>query len=288
MNWKAKALFYRVLAVLPFGDQLHYQSQRLVTRTWPRQESALDGLATAAHWICSHAEGRRRFLEIGSGRDLAVPIALRMLGAESVTTVDVSRLARLDLVNHAARYMGSRFNMQAPRLRSWSEVRDFGIEYLAPSGLERLEGRSFDCFVSVDTLEHIPIDHLRAVLRLARSLLAPGGRSIHIIDYSDHFARDAGVSRFNFLRYDDTKWAAYSCRFNFVNRLRHSEMLSEFDRAGYAVTEAISERMAPIPDILNDLASKFRHFDHQDLFTLRARLVARVPRQPFLEASCNG
>src|SRR6186997_1582618 len=101
MDWRLKALAFRVLD-LPGGARAHYFLQRHVTRNWPRPAVTLDSLQGIARRVVEdharHAGGTpASVLEIGAGRDLAVPLALRRLGVAKVTTCDVQRLAKLDL-----------------------------------------------------------------------------------------------------------------------------------------------------------------------------------------------
>jgi hypothetical protein len=278
MHWKTKAAIFRVLVAMPFADQLLYGLQRYVTREWPRPTVPLDNLLKAARRLEQAASGRNgRFVEIGAGGDLAIAIAIRMLGVEHVTCVDITRLARLPLIQHAANHMAQRLGMKAPSLRSWDDLEAFGISYLAPGELGQLADQrgTFDCFFTADTLEHIPGPALRAVLGSARELLKPDGISVHFIDYSDHYARRSDSSRFNFLTFDHAAWRPYNTRLHYVNRLRHSQYLTMFAETGYSIV-AVEADVAPAqPEIVAKLAEPFRSMPLDDLFTLRAMIVAR-------------
>ena len=132
MDWRLKALAFRVLE-LPGGEQAHYFLQRHVTRTWPRPAATLVSLQNIARRVVEdyarHVGGTpSSVLEIGAGRDLAVPLALRRLGVAKVIASDVDRLARLDLIQHAARQiLVGRFTLE-----SWDDLERFGISYRAP------------------------------------------------------------------------------------------------------------------------------------------------------------
>jgi hypothetical protein len=127
MDWRLKALAFRLLD-LPGGAHAHYFLQRHLTRTWPRPAATLNSLAGIARRVVDDCEKYlggvpRSVLEVGAGRDLAVPLALRHIGVEKVIASDVSRLARLDLVRHAAsRLLGGDFHFQ-----SWDDLDRFGI-----------------------------------------------------------------------------------------------------------------------------------------------------------------
>ena len=134
MDWRLKALAFRVLD-LPGGTYAHYFLQRHVTRNWPRPAKTLDALQNIARRVVEdyarHVGGTpSSALEIGAGRDLAVPLALRKLGVVKVITSDVDRLARLDLIQHAA----ARIVPGEARLDSWESLQRFGIFYAPPGG----------------------------------------------------------------------------------------------------------------------------------------------------------
>ena len=84
MDWRLKALAFRLLD-LPGGTYAHYFLQRHVTRNWPRRATTLNALQNIARRVIEdyarHVGGTpSSVLEIGAGRDLAVPLALRKLG----------------------------------------------------------------------------------------------------------------------------------------------------------------------------------------------------------------
>ena len=115
---------------LPGGTYAHYFLQRHVTRNWPRRATTLNALENIARRVVEdyarHVGGTpSSVLEIGAGRDLAVPLALRKLGVAKVITSDVDRLARLDLIQHAA----ARILAGEVRLESWESLERFGIFY---------------------------------------------------------------------------------------------------------------------------------------------------------------
>lgn len=241
----------------------------------------LDELIVAARDILAacHFAGNlseAQFLEIGSGRDVAVALALRMLGVGAVVTIDVERLAQLDLINHSAQYLGRKLHYQVPVFTSFEELFAFGVDYRAPIHLEEIENASYDCFYSVDTLEHIPADTLPIILSAARSRLKPNGMTAHIIDYSDHFARGSGASRLNFLRYSDREWESHNSRFLFMNRLRHSQYITLFANAGFRSIVGTPFCIDVADLTMGDFDEKFRTMPMQDLTALRALITAQI------------
>lgn len=284
MHWQTKARIFRALSITPMGDHIHYFLQRRVTKELPRRVGGLDELLVATRNL--HADARRhlaedlgkaRFVEIGAGRDLAVAITLRLLGVGHVTCVDVTRLAKLDLIQHAANHMAGKLMMSPPKFKTWADLEAFGISYLAPHTLQTaaLPAASVDCFFSVDTLEHIPRAPLADVLTEGKRILKPDGLCLHFVDYSDHYARGGVLSRFNFLKFTTAEWDQYNSRFHYVNRMRHSEFLALFAGRGFDVSEATPDVEPVQDDIVATLAPEFLAFARDDLFTIRAKIIAR-------------
>ena len=273
MDWRLKALAFRVLD-LPGGAHAHYFLQRHVTRNWPRPAATLNSLAGIARRVTGDYEKYVggvpvSALEIGAGRDLAVPIALRHIGVEKVFASDVSRLARLDLIQHAAnRLLGTDSHFQ-----SWDDLDRFGIIYLAPHRVTAAD-MEVECSCSNEVLEHVPPDQLVELLAGLRAVTT--GLTTHSIDYSDHFARsDGSISRLNFLRYSDEQWRPFNSGKQYVNRLRHSDYLRLFREAGFAIVEESSALGEPPRDVIDNIAPQFRHYEPNDLFAIKGRIIAR-------------
>jgi len=281
MHWKLKAAAFRLLD-WPGGQSAHYFLQRHVTRTWPRPARTLDALWDVAANVIgdykSHCAGTPpgSVLELGAGRDLAVPLALRAMGVRVVYSVDVSRLARLPLIRHAAAHMARKARSPAPRLESWKDLERLNIIYRAPVRDDDWSAE-VDCSCSNEVLEHVPRVELGAALRGLRRATRTGGLAIHRIDYSDHYARsDKRISRLNFLKFADEQWSKYNSGMQHVNRLRHSDYVRLFRQAGFTV---IDESFVPgdVPDdIRTSLAPQFVSYAPEDLYAVSGRIIAKT------------
>lgn len=74
------------------------------------------------------------FFEFGSGRDLVVPLAISACGARQFITVDVERLAKLDLVRSNVGFVANLSGMTRPALSSWEDLRNsWRVDYRAPA-----------------------------------------------------------------------------------------------------------------------------------------------------------
>lgn len=270
MDWRLKSLAFRALG-LPGGAHAHYFLQRHVTRNWPRRATTLDALAGIASRVADdytrHVGGTpASVLEVGAGRDLAVPLALRRLGVARVITCDVERLGKLDLVQHAA----NRILAGQVSFAGWDDVERFGITYRAPHYISA-DDETIDCSCSNEVLEHVPADQLAMLLKGLRAVTK--GVTTHSIDYSDHYARsDKSISRLNFLRYSDKEWRPFNSGKQYVNRLRHSDYVRMFTEAGFTILEDSSVVGEPPADM--KIADQFRQYDLPDLYAIKGRIVA--------------
>lgn len=282
LNWKIKAALFHCLKYMPMGTRLHYMAQRYVTKTFPRDNSHIDALVNVARRYVHDFRNLTvtpledaAFLEIGAGRDLIVPLALRLLGVKHVTAVDIERLADIKLINIAARRVCFCLDLPIIEFKNFEELEGYGILYMAPFDLIQSVDiiRDVDAFVSNEVLEHIPAVFLEPLFKSAISKLKDVGISIHSIDYSDHYARDGGVSRFNFLKYSDLEWKKYNPSIHYVNRLRHSDYVSVMKKCGLQIIscDSFSEE---IPDKL-EISPEFLKYSSDDISILRSRIVAQ-------------
>ena len=259
MHWKVKARLQNAVAKLPpkLGNSVYYFGQRLLGGL--REVDATKRLQ-AGRSIVSRLDdlGRsisgKTFLEIGTGHQINVPIALWLCGAGSVVTVDLNRYLREELVREDLAYLSShaeeiqglfgdygRTPEFRQRLATLVHHRDGGldrlldtinVEYIAPCDAARLPlaESSIDFHVSYTVLEHIPPEVLKGVLREGNRVLKRDGLFVHCVDFSDHFSHsDSTVSSVNFLQFTEEEWARLSGnRFMYHNRLRVDECKSLF------------------------------------------------------------
>src|SRR5205823_13839725 len=85
----------------------------------------------------------------------------------------------------------------------------YGIDYRAPCDAKKtgLPSLSVDYITSTSTLEHIPPEAIRLILRECYRVLRDRGVISLLIDYNDHYTySDHKISVYNFLRYSDWVW----------------------------------------------------------------------------------
>lgn len=292
MNWKLKNLAFKVLAVAPAGKQLHAFAQTFVTGR--RRMVIGKSIPTYAHHvdaIVRHGGAAgKTILEFGSGRNLIAVLLLSAAGAGRVYAFDIERLASTDLVNDA---IDQARKMELPWAGTddpWPSVSNidedlqakYRIFYTAPGDAAStgLPDHSVDWICSTATLEHIPLAVIEAIMIEARRILKPDGHSTMIIDYHDHYAStDKSITPYNFYHYSDEAWRRFNPRMHYVNRLRHSDFVSLFDRLNFDITECRAMTPPDGPEMLSEIrvAEDFKRYDAEDL-AITTGVFMLVPR----------
>jgi SAM-dependent methyltransferase len=298
MRWLAKAFLQKTLSALPQAERANYLLQRHVTRSLPGPEAGFRRrFGRAVRHVEAYSEhgpgrplGEAVFYEFGAGWDLAVPLSLWALGVERQIVVDLRPNVRLELVNTSIARLGRLVSNRGLRdpggtIASVKELEPrFGIRYLAPLDARAtgLPPGSVDFVTSTSTLEHIPEEELVPLLAECRRLLRQDGAVSSRIDLSDHFSHfDHSLSPYNYLRYSDRTWRLVNSELLYQNRLRRSDYVSAFDRAGLTV---VAERTwQPNVDLPEDIDSRFRDYYPEDLAVLGLRLVAVHSPDAFVE-----
>jgi SAM-dependent methyltransferase len=300
MRWVATAALQRGLSAVPSGERINYVVQRYVTHKLPASEGRLRWKFSLAvrHLDAFEREGPRLGIEeavlyeLGAGWDLAVPLSIWTLGAESQILVDVRPNVRIPLVNVAIERLGrlaGELGKGAGRelrrppgpVGSLDELESlYGISYRAPCDARQtgLRPASVDLVHSTDTLEHVPAEDVVPILRECRRLLRADGVLSTVIDLSDHYSyADTSISRYNFLRYSDRVWRLANSSLQHQNRLRRPDYLSAFREAGLDVVTEKSWRPKGQLESLRALepAERFERYTLDDLAVQRLRIVAR-------------
>jgi hypothetical protein len=282
IGWNAKAAAFRLFDRLPAGSTLHYVTQRRITRTIPRN------LSDHAGWQIEHARTFRRFyrgdltqarlFEFGAGWDLHSSFVHWCYGINHQLVVDISRLAKLDLINLTIRHLqanppdGSRRIPETLLSEPLDDSlrRSYGIHYQAPADARHthLEDGCIDLICTTSVLEHIPPNELRDILVECRRIASDNAVASHVVDYTDHYAHsDRSIGPYNFLRYSERQWQRFNPAIHYQNRLRHFQYGELFDAAGFRVLD--EKRIEPdgaaaalqsVP-----LAPPFRDFSHTQL-----------------------
>lgn len=274
MHWKLKGAVQKVLGVLPGGATMHYALQ---SRFGGLGDFAGEFDSKVDDWriMVGHLRAAgmpvagRHLFEVGSGWYPTFPLALVLAGAGRVTTVDLNRHLKPDLLRACIERLGTVLDViatasgadatavRARHARLAEAARhtlDLGvlsegvIAYHAPADATRsgLADASVDAMFSNSVLEHVPPDVVDALYAEGMRILVPGGVMFHSVNCGDHYAYvDRRIDQLNYLRYSDDEWARWNNAFLYQNRLRAHVFVDRAREAGFAIeldTARASER----------------------------------------------
>lgn len=271
MNWKLKARIQNAVALLPSGIsyKIYYLLQRKMGALRnPNPISRLKAGAGIAGHIIEQGKtpAGSTFLEVGTGWRINVPLALWLMGAAKIVTVDLNPYMKEELIKGDLKYIRENqaevekaFEGLPLNRNRMSELLKFSsrmgnlpdllelccIQYIAPGDASALNlaDNSIDFHVSCNVFEHIPPGTLRAILIEGLRLIREDGLFIHRIDYSDHFSHsDSSISSINFLQFNDRRWNKIAGnRYMYMNRLRVDDFQTLYEQAGHSILKLQSD-----------------------------------------------
>lgn len=286
MNWQLKSRMIGTIERMPFSASIYYLVQRYVTRTVPRPSSSIDQVvANEARHLCAFRQQTGRELphlvfEFGAGWDLCGAIVRAGLGVPKQIMGDIHRLASAWQINHVINWLDDHPRMAHP-LTTISNVDKHleattGISYRASFDARDTgfaEG-SVDLIASTNTLEHIPANDIRLILRECHRILATDGVMSMLIDYSDHYSHaDGTIGPYNFLQFSAADWRRHDHNNHYQNRLRHCDFRALFKEAGFTILQD-DPRLPDHPSIgLPSLDEEFRQYAEKDLLPTAGHFV---------------
>ncbi len=311
MNWRWKARIQNAVAALPLiSNPVYYAIQRNFGGLRRGRRSPLEWFGAAVEmvdWAKSagkEVEGKR-FLEVGTGRVVNVPIVLWLCGAAQTVTVDLNTYLSHTLVFEVQEFIKKhqkdveellgaeakkpQFQERLKQLVSFKGdlpglLKLMNVVYISPADATKLPfpDDSFDFHISYTVLEHIPGDIILAILKEARRVLAPEGLVIHFIDPSDHFSHDdKSITAVNFLQFSESEWDKWAGnQFMYHNRLRNDEYLKLFQQTGVRIIRQQQEVNEQSLEMLKNgfqLNSRFQNFAPEELATITVNLMGDFP-----------
>lgn len=222
-------------------------------------------------------------LEIGPGDSLASGVLAHLNGARRSYLVDAGPFASPDMGVYR-------------KLLEFLEGRGFAVAELQQlNGLEELMSRcdtvyktgglaslheipdaSVDFIWSQVALEMVRLEDLEPLLRETRRVLRPGGVCSHCIDLSDLINHSL-----NNLRFSERVWESeFMARSGFyTNRLRPSQLLELFDRAGFEAEVVHTARWAGLPVPRGRLHPDYKRFADEELTLSEMDVILRPKEQ---------
>jgi SAM-dependent methyltransferase len=229
-----------------------------------------------------------RVLELGPGDNIGLALRFLAAGAREVIALDKFAIRR-DPENERAIYDGLRERHGGIDLDAVRVIKGVGIEE-APG---ELEPESFDLIVSVAVLEHVYDSD--AAFAAMDTLLRPGGRMLHQVDFRDHNMFTAGGRHpLEFLTVGDRLWRRMTVDSGGPNRRLLDYYRGKVEELGYesklivnqllGVDGAVRDaQLGPLQRELIDsirprLLPRFRSLPDEDLAAAGLFLVARKPQ----------
>lgn len=309
MRWKTKARLQNAVSRLPsrssyatyYWLQRHFGGLRQMNPL-TRLVAGIETWQQLEKLGCHPAGGN--FLEVGTGRVPMTPLAYWLMGAKSVTTIDLNPYLKTELTRECLQYIadndaevrslfGTLLNHdRLDDLLQWFERGDFEIDdllelcqirYIAPGDAAStgLRPGSIDFHTSFNVFEHIPPEVLTAILLEGNRIISADGLFVHRVDYSDHFSHsDTQLSPINFLQYSDDEWERYAGnRYMYMNRLRHDDFMALFHAAGQRVLATEPVIHQPSLELLMEgrlkIDRRFEEKSSEVLATTDAWIMAR-------------
>lgn len=264
--WPLKVVLKIVLARLPVSG-----------RAWQRigmfspGEMLDSGYATSVFDRHFEAAGRPapgfRFAELGPGDSLASAFIGAARGAAGCWLIDAGAFAADSPIAYTELVESLDWPDGPPALDGSFDrlMNELGCSYLESGldGLRSLPAESCDFLFSQAVLEHVKLAEFAETIAETFRVLVPGGVASHVIDFKDHLGESL-----NHLRFADRLWHAdwFAWRSGFyTNRLRLSEMVSEFTEVGFSTEFLSVSRFDTIPIERARLQAAFQGVPDDDL-----------------------
>lgn len=238
INWKLKALLYKVFEVFKLNKTLYFV-QRYITGRAKIQFTTLN-----PHWkrhaVSIEEKNCKSILEIGAGKSLEQNIFFSYYfdNSKFQKVIDINNMVNLELCNEAshriAKLLNKNFKGKIKNIRDLKN--NYNIYYEAPCKVEDIKIDKFDICTSTTSLEHFSLDDLNLFLNQIKFVLKKNGFVSSIIDYSDHYSHtDKNINPLNFLTFSETKWKRYNNNYLFQNRLRHNDYRNLFKKLDFII-----------------------------------------------------
>ena len=305
MNWIYKAGLQAILSIIPFGERINYQLQKI---KGSHSISYIDntvkhGIKMIQLLLENEFQGvkGRNILEVGTGWQPVFPILFSFLGAEKIYTYDHVPHLRHRLVKNTLSQIRKNFSfitesLRIPinELRARNEkiitdrglkmlLKSLNIEYVAPgnAACTELPDNSMDLFFSNAVLEHISKQVVIDITKEAMRILKKGSLYYNYIGLHDHYISfDKTISKVNFLKYPEFIWKILAKnKITYLNRLRNSQFIKIIKNCGCEILKvnAHIDRTSLKEVKTMKLAKKFKGLEPEDLSIDLTEIVAKKP-----------
>ena len=217
-------------------------------------------------------------LELGPGDSIATAIIAAAHGACAIL-VDAGTFVRSDITPYLElSQILTKQGLSSIDLSDCQTVDDIlarcGARYM-PDGLKSLaqiESESVDLIFSQAVLEHVRKKEFLETMQECRRILKSNGICSYQVDLRDHLD-----SALNNLRFSEQVWESeFITKSGFyTNRIRYSQMLDLFDKAGFKVEVVGLQQWDALPTPQRKLAKEFRGLPVKELCVFVFDVVLR-------------
>jgi len=302
-NWKIKAIVQKTISFLPDGYKINYFFQKYITKgVILSDEYFYDRLGHAERHAKFYLEEKKRTpdttLELGTGWYPVVPVAMFLLGADAIFSIDITPLTDKEKLITTLKKMVEAIGEEkinpvflrddsriqtVKKLAKESESMDLKtiLEKLNISFLNAdarklpFEDDYFDLIHSNNTLEHIYEDILTDILIEFKRVQKQNGLQSHFIDMSDHFAHsDSSITIYNYLKFTESQWQKIDNSIQPQNRLRINQYRDLFAKTNLTIIK--EELRHGNPEQLNNLkiSMPFSSFKKSDVAVSHCHLLS--------------
>lgn len=266
--WWGKIAAKVVLSQLPKSNKLLNDISRISSEAAMEQPSyAYEVFEKHFNW----ARPKKGFvsLELGPGDSLFSAMISWAFGGSASYLVDVGDFALRDLrLYQAMAELLHQKGLPAPNLQNFQSLEEVlasvSAQYMVSglSSLQAIASESVDFIWSHAVLEHIRQGEFLNTMRELRRIISSNGVCSHQVDLRDHLGY-----ALNNLRFPEQVWESdFMAPAGFyTNRIRYSQMLELFKKAGFEVEVIAVQRWDKLPTPREKLSKEFRHLSDEDL-----------------------
>lgn len=216
-------------------------------------------------------------MELGPGDSLATAVIASIQEARKIWLVDIGMFASMDIASYQPLFQRLEEDGHSVRYLSVADMlRKTHSSYLIQglSSLRTLRDDALDWIFSQAVLEHVPLVDFEETISELYRIQKPLGISSHRIDLQDHLAHNI-----NSLRFSNTVWESSLFRHSgfYTNRLRASQIVDTFQKAGYRIVSLECERWPALPLKRSRLHADYAGFPEDDLLVRAIDLVVQKP-----------
>ena len=311
MKWTTKARIQNLIELLP--GKLSYETYYLMQKKFGKLYRSdpfvkFNKVKKIADYIFAQNKhiNSKVFFELGTGYRLNAPLALWLLGANKIITVDLNPYLKWELIQNDILQLQARsqdieelfagaeldetryslFKSLDVHSMNLSEFLDMcNIDFRSPADardLSWIADKSIDYYFSNDVLEHIPQAVISQCFREAYRVLGKDGLMIHLVDFTDHFSHsDPSINAINFLKYNDKDWGKFANnRYMYMNRARVDDIGRLLEDSNFKLLENENEIDAGLLEQLEnnsiEVDEQFCLKNNQHLATLRGWFVCEA------------